>query len=30
LRKLKSHYPNWQITQSLDTILERMAKSVMD
>jgi CDP-paratose 2-epimerase len=30
LRKLKSHYPNWQITQSLDTILERMSKSVMD
>ena len=26
LRKLKSHYPNWQITQSLDQILERMAK----
>jgi CDP-paratose 2-epimerase len=27
LRKLKSHYPNWQITQSLDRILERMAKA---
>ncbi|HUA38940.1 MAG TPA: NAD-dependent epimerase/dehydratase family protein [Candidatus Sulfopaludibacter sp.] len=25
LRKLKSHYPNWQITHSLDRILERMA-----
>jgi CDP-paratose 2-epimerase len=24
LRKLKSDYPNWRITQSLDQILERM------
>ena len=27
LRKLKSHFPNWKITQSLDKILERMAES---
>jgi CDP-paratose 2-epimerase len=27
LRKLKSHYPNWRIMQSLDQILERMAKA---
>jgi CDP-paratose 2-epimerase len=27
LRKLKGHYPNWRITQSLDRILERMAKA---
>jgi CDP-paratose 2-epimerase len=27
LRKLKSHYPTWHITQSLDRILERMVKS---
>jgi CDP-paratose 2-epimerase len=26
LRKLQNHFPNWGITQSLDTILERMAK----
>ncbi len=27
LRKFQSHFPNWRITQSLDQILERMAKS---
>jgi CDP-paratose 2-epimerase len=29
LRKFKSHYPDWRITQSLDLILERMAKSTV-
>ncbi len=27
LTKLRTHYPNWRITRSLDDILERMAKS---
>jgi CDP-paratose 2-epimerase len=29
LRKFKSHYPNWRITQSLDSILERMAAAAI-
>jgi CDP-paratose 2-epimerase len=27
LRKFKSHFPNWRLTQSLDMILERLVKS---
>ena len=27
LRKFRSHFPNWRLTQTLDGILERMAKS---
>jgi len=27
LGKFKSHYPNWEITRSLDSILEEMVMS---
>jgi CDP-paratose 2-epimerase len=27
LRKFKNHYPNWQITRNLDSILEEMVAS---
>ena len=27
LRKFQGHYPNWRLTQSLDQILERMART---
>jgi CDP-paratose 2-epimerase len=29
LRKIKDHFPNWRVTQSLDEILERMAESTV-
>ena len=29
LAKMKSHFPNWRITVSLDQILEKMAKAPM-